>query len=290
MFRKVAAPEYRRERIDTRDGDFLDLDWIKNNASTLVILSHGLEGSSRRPYILGAAEIFSRMNWDVLAWNCRSCSGEMNRLPRLYHHGASEDLEDVILHAAKGGYKRIFLGGFSLGGSLTVKYLGDHDVHDAVVAGFVVSVPFSILGSVSQLRKRGNSFYRKRFIKKLKSKIQQKALQFPDKISTDGLEEMQHFEPMDEAYTAPLHGFKSARDFYEKASAIRYLPKVRHRLMIVNALNDPFLADNCYPKEIAASSTNIVLEMPRMGGHVGFLLDKDRSWIDQRMADFFAEQ
>lgn len=290
MFRKVGLPAYARERIDTRDGDFLDLDWIRQGSKTLVLLSHGLEGSSRRPYILGAAAIFAQQGWDVLAWNCRSCSGEMNRLPKLYHHGASDDLEDVVVHAANQGYQRIFLGGFSLGGSLTVKYLGDHDVHDAVVAGFVVSVPFSIQGSVAQLRKRGNSFYRKRFLKKLKNKIRQKALQFPDIISVDGLEEMQHFEPMDEAYTAPLHGFRNADDFYEKASAIRYLPHVRHRLMIVNALNDPFLAENCYPIDEARNSPNIILEMPRMGGHVGFLLDKDRSWIDQRMADFFADQ
>jgi len=278
---------YKRERIPTRDDDFLDIDWIKNGSSKLIILSHGLEGSTHRPYMIGAANRFSKLGWDVLAWNCRSCSGEMNNKPQFYHHGASNDLEDVVLHSLKANaYKEVYLGGFSLGGSLTVKYLGEHDLPDVIKGGAVFSVPFSILGSVNQLSLRGNGFYRKRFLKKLKKKILEKSKTFPDQISIEGLDAIDTFEEFDDKYTAPLHGFEDANDFYRVASAGNYLAGVSLPLLIVNAENDPFLADNCYPKEIARSSENIVLEIPEMGGHVGFLSSKDRSWIDDRMVAF----
>ena len=112
---------------------------------------------------------------------------------------------------------------------------------------------------------------------------------FPDLISTDGLDDIQLFEDFDNRYTAPLHGFKDAYDFYEQASAGNYLENVKVPLLVINALNDPFLGDNCYPDEIAKSSPNIFLEMPKMGGHVGFLKDFDRSWMDDRMAEFISE-
>jgi predicted alpha/beta-fold hydrolase len=289
MFRRVEDIGYTRERIITEDDDFLDLDWIKNGNNKLMLLSHGLEGNSTRPYILGAARKFLESDWDILAWNCRSCSGEMNRKPRFYHHGASEDLEAVVNHALLNNYKEIYLGGFSLGGSLTVKYFGTRPLPDQVKGGIVVSVPFSILDSVKQLTKRGNAFYRKRFLKKLKKKIRIKSNMFPDLISTDGLDDIQLFEDFDNRYTAPLHGFKDAYDFYEQASAGNYLENVKVPLLVINALNDPFLGDNCYPREIAKSSSNIFLEMPKMGGHVGFLKDFDRSWMDDRMAEFISE-
>jgi predicted alpha/beta-fold hydrolase len=266
----------------------LDLDWIKQGSKNLIILSHGLEGSSTRPYIIGGARKFHQFGWDVMAWNCRSCSGEMNKQRKMYHHAASDDLEDVVNHALSLGYTSIFMGGYSLGGSLTVKFLGSHEVPKQVKGGVVVSVPFSIKGSVLALSKKRNSFYRNRFLSKLKFKVRLKSLQYPD-IPIDGLDEIKTFEVFDTKYTAPLHGFKDAEDFYQKASAGNYLQGVNKPLLIINAINDPFLNDDCYPRETASASKNIQLEMPEMGGHVGFLLDSDRSWIDERMLAFVRE-
>ena len=213
----------------------------------------------------------------------------MNRKPRFYHHGASEDLEVVINHALDNNYNEVYLGGFSLGGSLTVKYLGKGSLPAEVKGGIVVSVPFSILDSVEQLTKKGNGFYRRRFLKKLKKKIRLKSKLFPELISIDGLEEIDFFEDFDDRYTAPLHGFKNAQDFYKRASPGNFLSDVKVPILIINAVNDPFLGENCYPVEIAETNSNIYLEMPAMGGHVGFLKDFDRSWIDDRMEEFISE-
>lgn len=124
--RKVEGPVYERSRINTPDGDFLDLDWVKGGNNRLMVISHGLEGDSGRPYVRGMAKAFAENGWDVLAWNCRSCSGELNRGRRMYHHGVSDDLKVVVDDAlASGSYNKIFLTGFSMGGSITLKYLGE---------------------------------------------------------------------------------------------------------------------------------------------------------------------
>lgn len=127
MFFKVDDIIYDRERLELSDGDFLDLDWLtgKKKKENLIVLSHGLEGSSDRYYIKRAARYFHERGWDILAWNCRSCSGEMNRLPRFYHHGDTEDLSKVIDHVLKSSYKKVILIGYSMGGSMSLKYLGE---------------------------------------------------------------------------------------------------------------------------------------------------------------------
>jgi uncharacterized protein len=289
-FRKVEEVNYTRERIDTIDGDFLDLDWVKSNSQNLVVISHGLEGSSDRPYVKGMARYFGQHEWDVLAWNCRSCSGEMNQTARFYHHGATEDLAHVIDHALKDGqYKKVVLVGFSMGGGMTVKYLGEQggQLPSAVKAGVVFSVPFDLKAGVDELGKKHNSFYRKRFIKKLEAKIREKAEKYPDLITYHDFDNINYFPDFDELYTAPLHGFKNANDFYEQASAGKYMEGTSVPILICNALNDPFLPEQCYPVETCRNHQYLHLETPKYGGHVGFTLPNSQSnYMEKRALEF----
>jgi uncharacterized protein len=287
MFRKVSGI-YKRERIELGDGDFLDLDWMRNESDRLVIISHGLEGSSDRHYTKGMARYFFLRGWDALAWNCRSCSGEMNRLPRFYHHGATEDLEAVIHHARLKKYKTIALVGFSMGGSMSLKYAGERmKLPEEIKSIVTFSVPCDLGSSARELDKPGKKFYLNRFLKKLEKKIKAKARQFPTIISAEGFEKITSFRAFDDRYTAPLHGFKDADDFYKKASASPHIPHIKVPTLIANALNDPFLPEACYPYEIATTNENIYLETPGRGGHVGFsLAGKKENWMEIRAFEF----
>lgn len=288
--RKVNGVNYTRERILTPDGDFLDLDWSKRDSNKLVILSHGLEGSSDRPYMLGAVKYFNENGWDALAWNCRSCSGEMNWKPRFYHHGATEDLSQIVEYAIeKGNYQQIALVGFSMGGSMTLKYFGENgdDVPEVVRSGCVFSVPISLKSSVDALTVKGTGFYRKRFLKKLEAKIKEKSIQHPDEIQYQGFEKIKYFPDFDNLYTAPLHGFKDAEDFYKRASAEQYMYGSKRPVLIVNAVNDPFLGPECYPVEACEKHKFLYLEMPKYGGHVGFSLSGSTfNFMEKRALEF----
>ena len=175
LFYRVEGLRYERNRLELDDGDFLDLDWIKNGNKRLIILTHGLEGDSGRHYILRSAKVFSNKGWDILAWNNRSCSGEMNRLPQFYHHGATEDMAAVIDHALTFDYEELILVGFSMGGGMQQKYLGERKHDDRIIGAMSFSVPCNVLDSVIELAKPVNRFYERRFISKLKAKILAKA-------------------------------------------------------------------------------------------------------------------
>jgi len=288
MFRKIEG-EYQRERLELTDGDFLDLDWMRGKSDKLVIISHGLEGNSERHYSKGTAHYFYDRGWDALAWNCRGCSGEMNRLPRFYHHGATEDIAAVIDHAIQKKYTEIVLVGFSMGGSMTLKYLGErkHKVATQIKSAAVFSVPCDLGASARELDKPEKKFYLNRFLKKLEKKIKEKSIRFPELISAEGFEKIKTFREFDNRYTAPLHGFADADDFYARASAGQYIPFIRIPTLILNALNDPFLPAECYPYDIAKTHNHVHLETPARGGHVGFsLAGKAESWMEVRAFEF----
>ncbi|MBL6449013.1 alpha/beta fold hydrolase [Fulvivirga sp. 29W222] len=290
-FRKVNDVEYVRERIDTNDGDFLDLDWLAQGSEKLVVISHGLEGSSQRPYVRGMAKYFHKYGWDVLAWNCRSCSGEINKKPRFYHHGDTEDLAQVVRYAVERyGYSTIVLVGFSMGGSMTLKYLGemvDHVVPQ-VRGGAAFSVPVDLGSSVDELARKHNNFYRKRFLRKLEHKIKVKAEQYPEKIQCSDFSNIRYFPDFDNLYTAPLHGFKDAADFYNRASANRYMYNIELPTLLVNAWNDPFLPKECYPEKECEIHDYLYFESPDYGGHVGFTLKgSEFNYMERRALQFF---
>jgi uncharacterized protein len=291
IFRKVVG-DYERERLELVDGDFIDIDWMRSNNKKLVIISHGLEGSSERHYSKGMTKYFYDRGWDALAWNCRGCSGVMNRLPRFYHHGATEDIAAVIDHAIQLKYEHITLVGFSMGGSMSLKYVGERKtmLPKQVRSAVTFSVPCNLKSSATELDKPSKKFYLNRFLKKLEKKIRAKSVLFPEQISTVGFEKIKTFREFDNKYTAPLHGFADADDFYTKASSGPYIQSIEIPTLIVNALNDPFLPDECYPVEIAKSHPNVYLETPSRGGHVGFSLYRTaESWMERRAYEFVCE-
>jgi predicted alpha/beta-fold hydrolase len=288
LLRKIDGT-YERERLELTDGDFLDLDWMRGHQDKLVIISHGLEGNSQRHYSKGVAHYFYQRGWDALAWNCRGCSGEMNRLPRFYHHGATEDIAAVIDHAIQKKYTQIALVGFSMGGSMSLKYIGERKdkLPPEIKSTVVFSVPCDLGSSARELDKPNKKFYLNRFLKKLEKKIKTKSQKFPDLISIKGFEKIKTFRDFDNRYTAPLHGFSDADDFYAKASSGPYLSFIQIPALIVNALNDPFLPDACYPRDVAKTHPYVHLEIPERGGHVGFsMAGKSENWMEVRAFGF----
>lgn len=292
LFRKVSFSYHQRERLELTDGDFVDLDWhfISAEPKKLVIITHGLEGDSQRHYVLGMAKLFTQTGYDALGWNCRSCSGEINRLLRFYHHGDADDLKQVINHVIrKHGYTEIVLIGFSMGGSLSLRVVGENpeSVPLEIKKVIAFSVPCDLLSSVKILSESTNKIYSARFLKKLGDKIKEKEKLHPGKISFTGYKKIKHFIDFDNRYTAPLHGFKDAYDFYSRASVKPFLQNIRVPSLIVQAKNDSFLSAECYCYEEAAKNNNLYLETPDEGGHCGFMLAGSRfSWAELRALSF----
>jgi len=288
LIRKVHDLPFDRERIHTPDDDFLDLDWLKQQSKKLVILSHGLEGNSQRAYMKGMANIFYKNGYDVLAWNYRGCSEEMNRQIRFYHSGATDDLDLVVNHSISVGYSEINLVGFSLGGNLTLKYLGEKssDLNPIVKRGVAFSVPMDLYASCLEISKPSNWIYNRRFLISLKQKVIDKAKIISD-INTRPIDAIHSLLEFDNQYTAPIHGFKNAIDYYEQCSSIHFITSIKRPTLIVNAMNDPFLSKECYPEHFKEHSY-VKLEYPKRGGHVGFALFHQNGlyWSELRALQF----
>lgn len=293
MLRKVPGVQYRRERLELPDGDFLDLDWSTILSDRLVVISHGLEGDTNRHYVRGFARAFNHAGWDALAWNCRSCSGEINRLPRFYHHAATDDLSAVVQHAlAVKPYRQVGLVGVSMGGSMTLKYLGENGARlpAAVIGGAAFSVPVDLASSEAQLARRSNYLYTQRFLRKLKKKLVAKLNMFPGLYSLQGYDDIYRFQQFDDRYTAPLHNFEGAQQYYKIASSKNYFDGLNRPVLIANALNDPFLSEACFPTDYARHNPYVHLQVTAGGGHVGYTLPgAAETWSERRAVTFLAD-
>jgi uncharacterized protein len=280
-----------RERLELADGDFVDLDWATSGRDKLAIISHGLEGSSRDDCVRGMATRLQRKKWDVLAWNFRGCGLEPNRLVRSYHSGETGDLAALIALAAT-RYSRIALIGFSLGGNVTLKYLGEGGCHPAVVAGVAISVPIDLMACAKAIDHRwSNRIYLRRFLSKLVPKIQAKALLFPDRLNVRTSHRIRTLREFDNLYTAPIHGFRDAEEYWEKSSSRRYLEGIRVPVLLLNARDDPFLTLESLPYAEAEKNPQLFLEAPKSGGHVGFidLASNFRRWHESRSLEFLEQ-
>lgn len=292
IFRNPLPLKYTHHRITTKDSDFLDLNYVQNSHDRIVILSHGLEGHSEKYYMRGMAHAFKNLDWDVLSWNCRSCSENINLTSKLYHHGATEDLKEVVLDAIVKGYKKIVLIGFSLGGSLVMKYLGEnsHLVPSEILGGIAFSTPCQLGSCSKKLSDPGNEFYLNRFLKKLKAKIKLKAEQFPEVFDLSGIDEIDNFYEFDTKYSAPLYGFSNLNEFYSYASSGNYIEGIKVPTLLVNSLNDPMFPDDCYPFDEAKDHEYFYLETPKRGGHLGYWWPGlKQSWAEKRACKFVRE-
>jgi predicted alpha/beta-fold hydrolase len=291
LFRKIPLSHSHEERWELPDGDFLDVDlYLRSEAlheKPLLIVSHGLEGSSRRHYVTGLIRAMPEYN--ALAWNYRSCSEEPNRNLRFYHSGATDDLDFIIQQAIARGVNDIFLAGFSLGGNLTLKWLGENGkkASQFVRKAVAFSVPLHLSSSSQQLTRRENRLYTHRFLQTLLEKVTEKSARYPEDISPSMLTSIRSLYDFDNVITGPLHGFKDAEDYYERNSSLYFLAGIRVPTLIVNAKNDPFLSQECLPERI--DSDFVQIELPDSGGHCGFYPRnyRGKTWAEQRAAAWF---
>ncbi|MCX2680579.1 alpha/beta fold hydrolase [Galbibacter sp. EGI 63066] len=293
LLRQVNGILQERERIFTPDDDFIDLDWSYAKAKTrkLAIVLHGLEGNAQRPYALGSAKIFNQSGYDAVCVNYRSCSGEPNKQYRSYHSGETGDLEFITHHIIeKYQYDTVILNGFSLGGNLALKYLGQHHpIPKEIKAAIAVSVPCHLYGSMLEIHKTKNYLYAKRFKKNLIEKLRQKQQSFPNKISKTDIKKIVTLKDFDDCYTSQAHGFKDALDYYEKSSSLPFLQAINVPTLIINAKNDSFLSDKCYPFQKVEKNQNLYLEVPEYGGHVGFYDKNNVYYTEKRAIEFLKE-
>ncbi len=293
LYRKVSDPRYIRERIETRDGDFIDIDYASGSNSSAVILCHGLEGASDRAYMRGMARAFLDSSVDAYCFNFRSCSGELNRKARIYSAGGTDDLELVVEHVlAKKKYSRIFLAGFSLGGNLILKFLGERGEKAAgIISGAVaVSAAVDLKSTSLEIIKAKNFIYHKRFVKMLLKKYHEKVKVFPELHDID-LHSIRTMFDFDNNVAAPLLGFRDAFDYWEKSSSRQFLDEIRVPTLILSSMDDPILGPECYPFSEAEKSEFLFLETTEFGGHVGFLSSiGDRIyWHEKRTVKFITE-
>ncbi len=292
LFRKIKGVAYTRERIATPDDDFLDLDWSRHGHRRLVIVSHGLEGDSERAYVKGMVRALNLFGWDCLAWNFRGCSGHINHRLKFYHSGSFDDLATVIEHAAATGrYDQITLVGFSIGGNITLLYLGKNreKVHPLVSGAAALSVPCDLAAGAEALTRPANRVYMQRFLKLLHQKIKSKIEIMPDRIDDKGYADLKTFTDFDNRYTAPLNGFKDAQDYWQQCSSKPWIKDIKIPTLMISAVNDPFLTPACFPEAEATANRHVHLETPESGGHVGFIQFNHNGlyWSEQRIGEFF---
>ncbi|MBI5569055.1 MAG: alpha/beta fold hydrolase [Desulfomonile tiedjei] len=291
VFRTVNGVHYQRERIGTPDDDFVDVDWARIGSSRMALVLHGLEGDSGRAYVRGMVRALNKRGWDAVAMNFRSCSGECNRTLRFYHSGETEDIHTVLMHVLeRENYAEAALVGFSLGGNVILKYLGEQGtrLHPVVKKAAVFSVPCDLTSGAMKLSSPSNRLYLKRFLRMLHEKIRMKMQIVPGRITDEGYGDIKTFREYDDRYTAPIHGFASAEDYWAKASSKPGISRISIPALLVNAADDPFLAEPCYPIEEAKASNSFFLEIPAHGGHVGFVtFGRDGEYWSERRAVAF---
>ncbi len=297
LTRRRFVVSYRRDRVELQDGDFVDLDTMRRGGSesfdTCVLALHGLEGSSEAPYVKSLARSLDPLPWDFVAMNMRGCSEELNRTARFYHSGETGDLREALRFLEK-RYRRVFLVGFSLGGNVVLKYLGEDPaaVSPLVSAAVAISAPIDLEGSALKIGGEGNRLYMRRFIRMLSEKVEAKARLYPEELDAAGVRELQSFQAFDGRYTAPLNGFESAEDYWRRCSALNWLHAIRVPSLLINARNDPFLSPACFPDEVARESDALYSVYPDRGGHLGFPAWRSarRAWHEAVALGFLERQ
>lgn len=287
---------YERERITTWDDDFVDLDFSYVGSDTLVLLIHGLEGSSESKYMISASNEFNNAGFDTVCFNLRGCSGEDNLLLSTYHSGKTEDVHYVVKHLLHHyTYKKLIIVGYSLGGNLTLKYMGEYTnrISPKVKLAIAVSVPVDLASSGREMSTLKNKIYMEEFLKTLRLKVLEKAHKFPEyTVNKTALFKAKDFKDFDAIYTAPVFGFADPEDYWDKASSKPYLSSIQKPTLLITSLDDPFLSKECYPYEEANNSEHFFLEAAKYGGHVGFVSSfkqKENRWLEQRMLRFIEQ-
>jgi predicted alpha/beta-fold hydrolase len=281
------------ERLELADGDFLDLAWIGNNTGPIVIVLHGLNGSIRSPYVQGILQAIRQKGWRGVLMHFRGCSGVPNRLARSYHSGETGDLQTLVSELMRREPNTPLCAiGYSLGGNVLLKWLGESGEKNPLKAAVAVSVPFELAKSVDHLNKGFSRLYQWRLVHELMHMHRQKCEAFHYPMGFKDGQKITTFWEFDGAVTAPLHGFSSAKEYYQQSSSRQYLAKIQIPALILHAKNDPFTPVSSIPEPHEISS-QISLELAEEGGHVGFVAGKypwrPIYWLEQRIVRYLEE-
>ena len=292
-FKTKIQVDFVRERMFTTDADFIDLDIASVQSNKVIITIHGLEGSSNSSYIHSLSQMANQQNYDVIAINLRGCSGEPNLTLGSYHSGKTDDVLEVIQYIeAKNSYKEIHLVGFSLGGNITLKLMGEFaaTLPKILKTAVAVSVPCDLKGSAEKIDHFSNKLYQYNFLKTLREKAKLKIERFPNaNVNATKILNATNFNEFDEYFTAAAHGFKNADDYYKKSSSKQFIKDITKPSLLISALDDPFLSKSCYPFTEAEKHKYFHLLTPKYGGHVGFYSNFNKAknhWLEKQILNF----
>lgn len=292
---------YWRERWETPDFDFIDLDWVDNpqhelrldqqDDTPLVVLFHGLEGSSNSPYARALMHAVNAHGWHGVVVHFRGCSGELNRLPRVYHSGDSAEIDWVLRRLRSTRGSPIYATGVSLGGNALLKWLGEQgdQAQRVIKRAAAVSAPVDLAAAGYALERGFNMIYTRNFLTTMKAKTLAKMKRYPALCDKRGMQSARTLREFDDRVTAPLHGFQGVDDYYARASSKPFLKSIGVPTLMLNARNDPFLPGPFLPTPQEVS-TSVLLETPTTGGHAGFVtggLPGNITWLPQRLLQFF---
>ena len=293
LCRRKRAPTLTRERIELPDGDFIDLDWTQQSDGKIVLVLHGLEGSLESHYTGGLLTALADQNYHAGLMYFRNCSDEPNRLARSYHSGETGDLDFVVQHILKRHPGRpLVVVGFSLGGNVLLKWLGEQAEASPLHSAIAISVPFDLNSAALKLETGLSRIYQHHLLKKLRNSLRKKATRHPPPLALERLQELRTFRQFDDRITAPLHGFRDVDDYYTQSSSKQFLKSIHTPTLIIQASDDPFLPSTALPRE-SELATSVTLELSRYGGHVGFVAGtnplRPHYWLEQRVLEFLRE-
>ena len=294
----IRSPEVtlKRERWDTPDGDFIDVDFVEGlPGKPMLVLFHGLEGSSDSHYARSILKHIEGLGWSGAVPHFRGCSGEINRAPRFYHSGDSVEVDWILhkmaVHPLSRNASNFFAAGVSLGGNALLRWLGEYPEDSGFVeAACAISAPLDLAAGGAALSRRLNMVYTRVFLQTLKPKCLLKLEQFPGLFDGDRMLAARDLYEFDNVVTAPLHGYRDTNDYWEHASAKQVLSSITVPTLVLNARNDPFLPARHLPRSAARS---VILEYPAQGGHVGFAGGRPPgtlSWLPRRIVKFLSGQ
>jgi predicted alpha/beta-fold hydrolase len=299
LCRLTPQPVYHRQRLELSDGDFLDIDWSQPAQSVgcpLVLILHGLEGSSHSSYVRGLVAALQRCKVQSVVLNFRGCSGEVNRLQRTYHSGETGDLDQIVRWLRHHFPNRpIVVVGYSLGGNVLLKWLGERSDDAPITAAAVACAPMQLNVCADRMERGFSRIYLWQLVRSLRVKIQKKFAHKPDFVDLTRVAQCRGFWSFDEHVTAPLHGFESAADYYQRSSARQYIRYIARPTLIVHAADDPFMTSEVLPRS-HEQSANVTLQVSENGGHVGFVEGSGifgllpTYWLDNRLSHFIVEQ
>lgn len=294
LFLRGQRPRYRRERWDTPDADFIDLDFLDAGpaGAPRVAMFHGLEGSSSSHYAVALMRALERARWNGVVVHFRGCSGEINRLPRAYHSGDAPEIGWILARLAQAG-QPLYAVGASLGGNALLKWLGETGAgaRACLRAAAAVSAPLDLMAAGAALGQGPNLIYTRMFLASLRRKSLDKLERFPGLFDRESVLRARNLRQFDDVVTAPLHGYRDTDDYWTRASSKPVLAGVGLPTLVLNAKNDPFLPARHLPQPPEVSAM-VLLEQPAEGGHVGFACGAfpgNLDWLPQRLLAFFAE-